>query len=381
MLEKNNMNPFTLKDYVSPEYFCDREHETNRIINAIENQRNLTLSSIRKMGKTGLIYHAFNQLNKANNYDTIYFDIYYTSSLSGFINKLGSSILAEEESFSEKVKRMIGSFIRGIRPTITYDNLTGSPTFSFNMENEAAGIKTIEEIFGFLKERSLEKPVVVAIDEFQQIANYPENNVEALLRTNIQKLHNVNFIFSGSDKQLLTSMFTDAKRPFYQSTELMHLEEIGEEEYSRFIRDKFNIGSISINDEAIGYIFTITKRHTYYVQYLCNKIYSSGKKDIDIETIKQIYFEILNENEVYYSEYRDMLTKQQWNLLIALANENGVSKVNTTAFIRRHNLSNASTVRRGIKSLIDKKLIYKKDMKYFVYDVFLAKWLTRLNVN
>ncbi len=375
------MNPFTLKDYISPKYFCDRENETKRIINSIENQRNLTLSSIRKMGKTGLIYHVFNQLNKTNKYDTIYFDIYYTSSLSGFINKFGSGILTEAESFSDKIKRMINSFIRSIRPTVTYDNLTGSPTFSFNMENEAAGIKTIEEIFAFLNKRSLEKPVVVAIDEFQQIANYPENNIEALLRTNIQKLHNVNFIFSGSDKQLLTSMFTDAKRPFYQSTELMHLEEIKENEYSQFIRDQFNTGSISINDEAIEYIFTTTKLHTYYVQYLCNKIYSSGEKNIDIETVKRIYFEILKENEVYYSEYRDMLTKQQWNLLIALANENGISKVNTSAFIKKHNLSNTSTVRRGIKSLIDKKLIYKKNTKYFVYDVFLAKWLTRLRTN
>jgi AAA+ ATPase superfamily predicted ATPase len=375
------MNPFTLKDYLGPEYFCDRENESKRIINAIENQRNLTLSSIRKMGKTGLIYHVFNQLDKTNKFDTIYFDIYYTSSLSGFINKLGSSILAEKESFSDKVKRMIKSFTQSIRPTISYDGLTGSPTFSFNVSNETTGIKTIEEIFDFLKARSLEKPVVVAIDEFQQIANYPEENVEALLRTNIQKLHNVNFIFSGSDKQLLTSMFTDAKRPFYQSTELMHLEEIGEKAYSQFIRDKFSTGSINIDDEAIAYIFTITKLHTYYVQYLCNRIYSSGEKNIGAETVKQIYFEILKQNEVYYSEYRNMLTRQQWNLLIALANENGVSKVNTSAFIRRHNLSNAATVRRGIKSLLDKKLIYKKEMQYFVYDVFLAKWLTRLDTN
>jgi DNA-binding MarR family transcriptional regulator len=117
------------------------------------------------------------------------------------------------------------------------------------------------------------------------------------------------------------------------------------------------------------------------VQYLCNRIYSSGEKNINAETVKQIYFEILKQNEVYYSEYRNMLTRQQWNLLIALANENGVSKVNTSAFIRRHNLSNAATVRRGIKSLLDKKLIYKKEMQYFVYDVFLAKWLTRLDTN
>ncbi|MCD4737236.1 MAG: ATP-binding protein, partial [Bacteroidales bacterium] len=89
-------------------------------------------------------------------------------------------------------------------------------------------------------------------------------------------------------------------------------------------------------------------------------------------------FEILKENDFYYSEYRDLLTKQQWNLLKALANEEGVRKVTSSAFIKRHDLSNNATVRRGIKSLLDKKMIYKKEMKYYVYDVFFAKWLERL---
>ncbi|RLD51805.1 MAG: ATP-binding protein, partial [Bacteroidetes bacterium] len=128
-------------------------------------------------------------------------------------------------------------------------------------------------------------------------------------------------------------------------------------------------------------IFTITKLHTYYVQYLCNKIYSSGEKNINIETVKRIYFEILKENEVYYSEYRYLLTRQQWKLLIALANEDGINKVSTSDFIKRHDLSNAATIRRGIKSLIDKKMIYKKERDYYVQDVFLAKWLTRIDIN
>lgn len=372
------MNPFILKDYAGPEYFCDRENETERIVNAINNQRNLTLSSIRKMGKTGLIHHTFHQLNEAKKFDTIYFDIYYTESLSGFINKLGSGLLTEKESFSEKVKRIIKSFIQSIRPTISFDGLTGAPTFSFNVQSENAAIKTMEDIFGFLQERSLEKPMVIAIDEFQQIANYPENNVEALLRTNIQKLQNVSFIFSGSDKQLLTSMFTDAKRPFYQSTEFMHLEEIAENEYADFIKEKFASNSVSFREDAIIEVLDLTKRHTYYVQFLCNKLFGSGIKNIDTEVVKLMYSDILTENEVYYSEYRDLLTKPQWNLLIALAKENGISKVTTSAFLKRHDLSNTATIKRGIQSLLDKKMIYKKDMKYYIYDVFFSKWLERL---
>ena len=74
------MNPFTQKEYAGPEYFCNRVKETMRIINTVENQRNLTLSSLRKMGKTGLIHHVFNRMSKAKEFDMIYFDIYHTSS-------------------------------------------------------------------------------------------------------------------------------------------------------------------------------------------------------------------------------------------------------------------------------------------------------------
>mgnify|MGYP000855926827 FL=1 len=372
------MNPFVLKDYAGPEYFCNRTEETARIINAVENQRNLTISSVRKMGKTGLIHHVFNQLESSGNIDTIYLDIYYTDSLAGFINKLGSAILAERESLTEKIKRIINGFIRNIRPTISFDSLSGAPVFSFNVENEARGIKTLEELFGFLHERSAEKPVVIAIDEFQQIAEYPEKNIEALLRSNIQQLQNVNFIFSGSDKQLLTNMFTEVKRPFYQSTEFMHLSEIPENEYSEFIKSKFNSGAKQILDESVTEILTMTRRHTYYVQFLCNRLFGSNVSEIKAETVRQVYLDILRENEVYYSEFRDLLTKPQWDLLIALAKEEGISNISTASFLKTHNLSNPATVRRGIESLLDKKMIYKNDMKYFVYDVFFARWLERL---
>jgi hypothetical protein len=372
------MNPFILKDYSGPEFFCDRTAETTRLINAAENQRNLTLSSIRKMGKTGLIHHAFHQLNHAAEIDTVYFDIYYTESLSDFINKFGASILKVEDSFPEIIKRKINNFIKAIRPTITYDSLTGSPVFSFQLENESARIRTLDEIFGFLHERSLGKPLVIAIDEFQQIARYPEGNIEALLRSNIQKLQHVNFIFSGSDKQILINMFTDAKRPFYQSTEFMHLEEIPEDDYSNFIKNKFDQGSIIIEENAVREILTSTRRHTYYVQFMCNRLFGSGSRYINREVVWQAYADILTENEVYYSEYRDLLTKQQWNLMIALAHEEGISQVTSSSFLKKHDLNNSATVRRGIQSLLDKKMIYKKGTKHYVYDVFFARWLQRL---
>lgn len=158
----------------------------------------------------------------------------------------------------------------------------------------------------------------------------------------------------------------------------MHLDEIPEEEYRQFIQSKFTAGLKVINDEAVLEILRITKRHTYYVQFLCNKLFGSGMQSIDRESVMHTMSDIFKENEVYYGEYRELLTKQQWSLLIAIAKEEGVSKVTSGSFIKKHDLSNNATVRRGIQSLLDKKIIIKKDTGFFVQDVFLAKWLQGL---
>jgi len=53
---KNNVsNPFITGGYVGPDYFCDRQIETNQILKAISSKRNVTLISLRRMGKTGLL--------------------------------------------------------------------------------------------------------------------------------------------------------------------------------------------------------------------------------------------------------------------------------------------------------------------------------------
>ncbi len=151
------MNPFIIRDYISPEFFCDRQKEMQRILSAMNNQRNITLSSIRKMGKTGLIHHVLYQLDQSKEIDTIYLDIYDTNTLSEFINKLGTALLQVKETFSEKLKRRTNEFIQSIRPVISYDNLTGIPSLSFNLVNNQMRENTLNDLFRFLQIRSSEK--------------------------------------------------------------------------------------------------------------------------------------------------------------------------------------------------------------------------------
>ena len=91
MSNKNSVpaNPFLLTGYISPDYFCDREQETQKLISALKNGRNLTLISPRRMGKTGLIRHVFYRMRSEKQAKCYYVDLYKTDSLACRVGIVG----------------------------------------------------------------------------------------------------------------------------------------------------------------------------------------------------------------------------------------------------------------------------------------------------
>ncbi len=369
-------NPFVLSGYISPEYFCNRNHEAGKIISALENGRNITLFSIRRVGKTGLIDHVFYKLHRQKKYLLIYLDILPTSNLNDFINIFAKAVISKLETRPERILKKIGDLFASLRPTITFDPITGSPNIEFKLETAKEASQTLEQIFKYIKNQK--KHIVIATDEFQQITKYPEKNIEAILRANIQKATNATFIFSGSHKHILLSMFSEYGRPFYQSSELHLLEKIKEEYYIKFIKSKFEKGGKQIKEEQVERILEITRIHTYYVQFLCNRLYGLSARSITNDIIGKTLLEILDENETVYINYRNLLTYSQWKLLEAIAKEGNAKKLLSREFIQAHNLTAASSVQAAIGSLMNKEMIYKEGGFYFVYDVFLERWLERL---
>ena len=164
-------NPFVLAGYRGPEYFCDRVAETDRLCSAIRNESHVTLLSPRRYGKTGLIWNAFNKLSENGEYATIYIDIFGTQNLADFTKALANAILGRLDTPLEKIGGAAKRLIQGMRPTLSYDDANGKPSLSFEI-SDAQAEKTLEQIFGYLSEH--ERRTVIAIDEFQQICNYPE---------------------------------------------------------------------------------------------------------------------------------------------------------------------------------------------------------------
>jgi predicted Zn-dependent protease len=376
MMMKDIVNPFIIKGYLSKEYFCDREKELHTLLRNVQNGCNTTLISPRKMGKSGLIFRFFEDISGNNLFQFIYVDIYSSRSLKDFIRLMAEAILRKFPEKSNIGKKFI-KLLKGLRPIICFDPFTGSPQIQIEYQSSQEIVYTLQGLFTFLEEQNT--PIIIAIDEFQQIVEYPENNVEELLRTHIQQLKNIFFIFCGSNKGMMTDMFSHAKRPFFASSRLLYIDKIENSAYQQFIRNHFERNKRHISDDALEAIINWTKSHTYYTQNLCNYIFSLKTKVIDIAVVKNAMAEILRENESFFFQYRQLLTPDQWNYLIAIAKENVVHQVTAQKFIAKYHIGSPANSRRILKSLIEKELILVNSTQdkpsYQIYDVFFSRWL------
>lgn len=339
----------------------------------------MTLISIRRMGKTGLIMRTFTELEETlSDRIAIYVDIYSSRCLSDFVKLLAEAIL---KKFPEKtpIGKQFLELLKSLRPLITYDAITGEPQVSITYQTAVEKEYTLKGLLDFLEKQACR--IVVALDEFQQITEYPENNIEALLRTYIQQMKNVSFIFCGSKRALMIEMFGNAKRPFYASTHKMYLDKIASEPYRDFIKRLFNERAVGIDEEAITYILDWTERYTFYTQSLCHAVFDQGQKHVTVESVKQACLSVLDQNEPVFLQYREFLTPAQWNFLIAVAKERSVAQITSQRFISTYRIGTPANARRILNALIDKELILavpdKQQTAYTVYDLFFSRWLER----
>jgi hypothetical protein len=366
-------NPFILTGYEGPKYFCDRVAETRDLLLALANDSNVTLLSPRRYGKTGLICNAFDKLAKDKEYETIYIDLFGTQDLAEFTRQLANAVVGKLDTPLEKADGIARRLIQSLRPTISYDDASGKPSLSFDV-SAGHSEKTLAQIFECIKER--DRKVVIALDEFQQICNYPEKGVEATLRGHIQ-FSPARFIFAGSKQHLMHEMFTSPKRPFYQSTYMMPLDVIPEEPYYRFASGFFAEKGHSVKREVFHELYSRFDGITWYVQAILWEFYAS---DEDIRDMAQLDAMVARRVKSYeYDQQRvmEILPAGARRLLRAIAAERKVKKPQSGTFVAHHGLRAASSVKTSLKMLVEKELVYPAPDGYVVYDRFLAEYLRK----
>lgn len=374
-------NPFYITGIIPEPYFCDREKETAWMVRTLENKAHILLTSPRRMGKTQLIRHLFEQPSIKDSHYTFYTDIYPTTSLHELVLFLSKEIYSV---LVPKGKTVLDKFLAGLHSlagSFGYDPVSNTPTFNVKLGDIHSPELTLEEIFRYLEQA--DKPCIFAIDEFQQIANYPEKNVEALLRTHIQKMNNCLFIYAGSNRHILENMFNSAAKPFYNSAEQIYLDCIAKRVYTGFAEEQFMKAGRRIAPEAASMAYDLFEGHTYYVHNVLHNAfaYVDSSKTIDEADINATLSDILEEKGRTFASVMNQLNYQQKEALIAIAKEGKASGVTSVAFVKKHALKSPSSVQYAINNLLERQLLtYQNDGRTKIFslsDRFMEMWISR----
>lgn len=367
-------NPFLIEGYLSPDYFCDRVEETALLTRHLTNGCNVALMAQRRLGKSGLILNCFQQEAVRDTYYPIFVDIYETKNLSEFVYVLGKAILKALRPRGRKVWEFFLSALKSLQSTISFD-INGSPEWTVSLGDISNPDITLDEIFDYLAKA--DRPCLVAIDEFQAIAAYPEKTVEAALRTRIQRCPNARFVFSGSKRHMMAQMFASSSRPFYNSSVIMGLEPIRREVYLAFANHHLAAVGKAISDEAFALLYKTYDGITWYIQYVLNLLYTRpASQEFVTADVQAVIDEILTQHHFAYQALIYQLTAKQKQVLLAIAQEGRASSVMSQAFLFKHHLG-ASTVQGVLKALTERDFITQDEDAYLLSDRFLGQWLLR----
>lgn len=366
-------NPFIIEGYLATEYFCDRVEETALLTRHLTNRCNVALIAPRRLGKSGLIHNCFYQKEIREQYHCIYIDIYDSKNLNEFVYALGKGILTALKPKGRKVWEYFLNMLQSLKSTISFD-INGNPEWSVGIGDIQVPDITLDEIFAYLEHA--DKPCLIAIDEFQTIANYPEKTVEATLRKRIQNCHNANFVFSGSKRHMMAMMFTSQARPFYHSSSIMGLEAIDEATYLAFANHHLGKNGKEISGKAFSYLYQQYDGITWYIQYVLNMLYTASTSQgvIGIEDVKSVIRIILSQQKFAYQALLYQLTSKQKQVLTAIAQEEKPSSLMSQDFLQKYRLG-ASTVQGAIKTLLDRDFITQDEGYFSLCDKFLEQSL------
>ena len=377
MTKESIINPFFIGRYAGEHFFCDREKDTETLVKHIVNGRNVALISPRRLGKSGLIHHTFSQDQIKKRYTTIYVDIYATKSLTEFVKALSEAIVKavkQDKSWYEK----LFAFLKSLRVGFKIDPMSGEPSFQIGLGDIDRPENTLRELFEYME--SSDKLCILAIDEFQQIREYPETTTEAFIRTLVQQCVRTTFVFCGSKRHMMTDIFYSPSKPFFQSVISQSLHPIPMETYVRFAGKLFAERGKMLDDLVTETVYKMFDGCTWYIQMMMNEMFALTEKGM---TCTMEYVDIAWENVIMAQEDRFLamlcgLAPKQKQLLYAIASDGNVEGITSADFVKRHNLVSASSVQAALKPLLKNDIVTCEDGRYRIYDYFFADYLAKM---
>ncbi|MGD9056997.1 MAG: hypothetical protein PVJ41_14330 [Desulfobacterales bacterium] len=361
-------NPFTHSRVATGKSFCNRQQELKDLTYYVKNNQTVLLYSHRRTGKTSLIFELMGKLKKMRPVvRSIYIDLYGTLDENDFIATIFSA-LSQIESKLEKLLKLAS----GLKLSIVVDPLTGQPSASVSISRSERP-KYLKSVMEIVASYAKKQKLLVVFDEFQEIDKYIDPGFEKRLRSHIQLHKNIGYIFSGSQKHILTQMFNTTDRAFYQMARSYPLKRIELEQYIKWAQSLFKKRKISIASEIITDIVDRCEYQPMYIQQFLFELWR--QEDISPAAIASIESDILVRRENEFIILWDSLTPNQRKALRLLAKTEGEA-IFYSESLQRFGFRSGSLLSRALSSL-GKRDIVTKNKTYHIQNVMLKKWILK----
>jgi len=366
------MNPFVYGTVVSGKHFFDRKEETSRIVKTLSGGNNMVLYAPRRFGKTSLIYKAMAELEKKGHI-CVYFDFMPVYSADSFVRAY-SKALADKQNNLSNFAKTFSTLIKGLRPVISF-NKEGLPEFSVNFESKNIDETAISSLLDITETLSAKgKRTLVFFDEFQEVVKLKGLKFEALLRSKTQRQSKTNYLFFGSKTHLISDMFNNKKRAFYNAAMQMSIGALPENETIEYLQR--NLAKNKLADNLAKYLIEKAGAIPHYIQMLAGEIWQcciGNKSVITKNIIDDCAAKIVELKSDYYMELFDRQSQSKKQLLWAIS-KNG-KNIFSIAYQNEFRLPGAATVQRAAKELLLDGIIEKLKEEYFVADPFFKMFI------
>lgn len=361
---------------VDGENFTDRVRETKRLKLDFENGLNTVLISPRRMGKTSLVRKVQASITDPK-IKVIYMDVYDCRSEYDFYNKFAALVLKETAGKVEQALENAKDFLVRVSPKISF---SPEPNSDFSL---SLGITpkshTAEEILE-LPERIARKRgvhIVVCIDEFQQIGEFPDSLVvQKRLRSVWQHQKNTSYCLFGSKKHLMANLFQNKRMPFYQFGEMIFLDKISTEDWVKYISSQFESAGKYIAPDLASMICEAVGNYSSYVQQLAWNVFAETEKVVSEQTLSVAIDELIVQSSALFINQIEGLTTYQMNFIRAVCSgiHEGFGMKDLSLEYDFGTKSNLSRIKRALQ---EREIIEIEEGKVYMADPVFELWFKR----
>jgi len=357
--------------------FTDRVKEARRLKMNFENGLNVVLISPRRMGKTSLVKRVQEMVDKSI-IQTVYMDIYDCRSEYDFYNKFAEALMKQTANKLELALENVKRFLVRLSPKVAFSpDLASEYSFSLGITPKEYSPEEILSLPEKLSEH-IGKHIVVCIDEFQQIGEWPDSiYVQKRMRGVWQHQQHVSYCLFGSRQHMMTNLFQNKRMPFYQFGEPNYLQPIPTDEWVPFIQSKFSERSLTISEECVIRICDIVRNQSSYVQQLAWNVMLNTDVEVTEDTIKQGVRDLLDQCTPLFVEQLNSLTTYQMNFLRAI-NDGQHDQWTSQEVLGKYNLGTKSNISKMQKFLFEKDFIERREDGLYLSDPVLQLWLKSL---